>query len=115
MAPPDKIARKSICDGLLEDRPGGESIDTERLAARTSSYSGADLKNLIESAVDEAIEASITEEREVPLNMKHIEAALSDIRPTTIEWLTTARNYAKYSNESGQYNDVLTFLKKHGK
>ena len=34
---------------------------------------------------------------------------------TTIEWLTTARNYARYSNEGGQYDEVLEFLRRHGK
>ena len=35
-------------------------------------------------------------------------------RPT-VEWLTTARNYARYSNEGGQYDEVLEFLRRHGK
>ena len=33
----------------------------------------------------------------------------------TVEWLTTARNHARYANESGQYDEVLDFLKRHGK
>ena len=37
------------------------------------------------------------------------------MRATTLEWLTTARNYARYSNEGGQYDEVLAFLDKHGK
>jgi hypothetical protein len=41
--------------------------------------------------------------------------ALRDVKPTTVEWLTTARNYARYANEAGQYDDVLEFLKRHGK
>jgi SpoVK/Ycf46/Vps4 family AAA+-type ATPase len=115
VAPPDRAARTAILDGLVSDRPGGETINTTLLASKTGGFSGADLKNLIESAVDEAIEDSITMEQEVPLTMNHVETAIGQIRPTTIEWLTTARNYAKYANESGQYNDVLAFLNKHGK
>lgn len=115
VAPPDKAARTAILDGLVSGRPGGDTINTTLLASKTGGFSGADLKNLVESAVDEAIEDSISMEQEVPLTMKHMETAIRQIRPTTIEWLTTARNYAKYANESGQYNDVLAFLNKHGK
>ena len=45
----------------------------------------------------------------------HLAAALRDVKPTTLEWLTTARNYARYANESGQYDEVLRFLEQHGK
>ncbi len=35
-------------------------------------------------------------------------------KSTTTEWLTTARNYARYANEGGQYDEVLEFLERHG-
>jgi hypothetical protein len=28
------------------------------------------------------------------------------------EWLATARNYARYSNEGGQYDELTEFLKR---
>jgi len=115
IAPPDQDARIDIIKGLLKGRPGGESINVERIAKNTSGFSGADLMNLIESAVDEAIDDSISEGEEVPLNKKHIEEAIHISRATTLEWLTMARNYAKYANDAGQYDDVVTFLKKYGK
>ena len=46
---------------------------------------------------------------------QELAAALRDVKPTTLEWLTTARNYARYANESGQYDEVLRFLEQHGK
>ena len=85
------------------------------LDERTSGFSGADLRELIETGVDEAIEESLTAGQPVPLKMAHLKAALQERRATTVEWLTTARNYARYSNESGQYDEVLEFLDKHGK
>jgi hypothetical protein len=36
------------------------------------------------------------------------------VRPTTLEWLTTARNHARYANQGGQYDEVLAFLDQHG-
>ena len=45
---------------------------------------------------------------------RHLAEALAEVRPTTLEWLSTARNYAKYSNAGGQYDDVAAFLKANG-
>jgi SpoVK/Ycf46/Vps4 family AAA+-type ATPase len=112
--PPDHDARAAILQLLLAGRPVEGGIDNARLAKRSSGFSGADLRNLVETAVDEAIEESITAALEVPLKMSHLDLALQQVRPTTVEWLTTARNYARYSNEAGQYDDVLAFLGKHG-
>lgn len=46
--------------------------------------------------------------------MGHLRAAMEQIRPTTLEWLTSARNHARYANQGGQYDDVLKFLEKQG-
>lgn len=112
--PPDRAARRAILEVLLRGRPA-ETIDVDFLAANTGAFSGADLRYLVEAAVDEAIDASIAAEREVPLSDGHLRGALKRVKPTTLEWLTTARNYARYANESGQYDDVLAFLAKNGK
>jgi SpoVK/Ycf46/Vps4 family AAA+-type ATPase len=113
--PPDLMARKVIIERLLEERPVEKDIDTNLLAKKTSGFSGADLRELVETAVDEAIEMSIDLESEQNISNEHLKCALTEVKPTTLEWLTTARNYARYANEGGQYNDVLEFLKRHGK
>jgi ATP-dependent 26S proteasome regulatory subunit len=112
--PPDDSARRSILDLLLRERPLADGIETAELARLTSGYSGADLRNLVETAIDEAIEDSIEQGRESPLTMDHLRSALKDTRSTTLEWLTTARNHARYANQGGQYDEVLEFLKRHG-
>ena len=33
-----------------------------------------------------------------------------DARPTTLDWLRTARNYVEFANQGGRYDDVLAFL-----
>ena len=52
---------------------------------------------------------------ETPISDEHLRRGLREVRPTTLEWLTTARNYARYANEAGHYDDVLEFLERHGK
>jgi transitional endoplasmic reticulum ATPase len=111
--PPDRAARQSILDILLRDRPVATGIDLEFLARNTSGFSGADLRHLVETAVEHAIEASIDQGREIPVTDANLRNALKEVRPTTLEWLTTARNYARYANEAGQYDEVLAFLQKN--
>ena len=113
--PPDKTARTSILQILLAGRLAATGIDTPALAARTSGFSGADLENLVDTAADRAIAASLEHNTEVPIDQGHLVAALGEIKATTVEWLTTARNYARYANEGGQYDEVLEFLRRHGK
>lgn len=112
--PPDAAARGAILAHHMLERPAGE-IDFASLAKQTPGYSGADLANLVEMAADEAIEESIDSGTDAPINQSHFHAAHKQSRATTTEWLTTARNYARYANDGGRYNDVLDFLKKHGK
>jgi AAA+ superfamily predicted ATPase len=111
--PPDRAARASILKLQLAGRPISDDIDAESLAQRTSGFSGADLENLVDTAADRAIAASLDRGDEVPIAHAHLTSALAEIKPTTLEWLTTARNYARYANEGGQYDDVLEFLARH--
>ncbi|WP_394836680.1 AAA family ATPase [Pendulispora rubella] len=113
--PPDQEARGAIIRQLLDARPTDGAIDADAIAGKTSGFSGADLEHLVEMASDEAIEASLDSGGEVPISQRHVLTALRDVKPTTLEWLTTARNYARYANEGGQYDEVLDFLKRHGK
>jgi SpoVK/Ycf46/Vps4 family AAA+-type ATPase len=112
--PPDQPARLAILQGLLADRPLAPGLDLQRFAVATSGFSGADLANLAETAVELAIEDS-TDGEIVPVSRRHLEEALKEIRPTTAEWFSTARNYAKYANEGGLYDEVVAFIEKHGR
>lgn len=113
--PPDRTARKVILNILSAERPMERGVDLAQLAKLTSGFSGADLSNLVESACDEAIERTIETGKETPITHQDLLETLDIVKATTAEWLTTARNYARYSNESGQYDEILDFLKKHGK
>lgn len=112
--PPDAEARKIILDLLLDGRPVADGIDLRDIVRRTSGHSGADLRNLVDTAADEAIEASIASGKETDISLQHLRDALEQIRPTTLEWLTSAKNHARYANQGGQYDEVLKFLEKQG-
>ncbi len=113
--PPDREGREEILKRKLDERPTSGKLRLDTIAQKTSGFSGADLDNVVETASDEAIEESLDSGDETPINAEHLKRALEQVKPTTQEWLTTARNYARYANEAGQYDEVLAFLKKHGK
>ena len=48
---------------------------------------------------------------EPPLGMKHLEAALAELQPSTTEWLHRARNYVEFSNQDKRYEDVAKYLR----
>ncbi len=112
--PPDKEARLAILGMAMKDRPQ-ETVNLAPIAEATSGFSGADLVGLIEEACDFAIEESLDSGEIAPIKRKHLSEAARSRKPTTLEWLSQARNYAKYSNESGLYDDVTAFLDKHSK
>jgi transitional endoplasmic reticulum ATPase len=111
--PPDREARRAILDILIADRPIGDDLDLDGLAGSTSGFSGADLANVVETACDIAIEDSVSVDRVVPVANRHLIAARKEVKPTTLEWLSQARNYARFSNEGGLYDDVAAFLDKN--
>ena len=110
--PPDRAARVSILRYHLENRPVGE-VDMEALAERTEMYSGADLAHVCDSAAEYALEDSVESGIARPIGMADLEGALGDVRPSTIAWLQTARNYALYASEGGAYDDLIEYLRVH--
>jgi len=112
--PPDRAARARILEIHMAGRPIDPKVDANAIAGVTAGFSGADLVNLVNTAVDLAIEESLASGTEHPVSPEHFAEAQREVRPTTLEWLTTARNYAKYSNSGGQYDDVAAFLKANG-
>ncbi len=112
--PPDKIARKFILKGLLKDRPAAPDLDTGQIVDGTSGFSGADLSALVDTAIDIAIEESVSETDLTPLNNTHFREALREVKSTVGEWLAQARGFADYANADGTYDDLAAFLKKYG-
>jgi SpoVK/Ycf46/Vps4 family AAA+-type ATPase len=113
--PPDAPARANILQLLLKERPHEENLDLDFLVKHTQGFSGADLANVVDTASDAAIERSLAKGAETPITSADLKGTLQEVKPTALEWLTTARNYARYANEAGQYDEVLEFLQKHGK
>ena len=108
--PPDAPARAGILRILLKGKPTSD-IDVEHVAKKAEHFSGADLKAVVDVAVEEKLRQALKEGMPKPLGTKDLTAALGRVKPSTREWFGSARNYALYSNQGGLYDDVLKYLK----
>ncbi len=108
--PPDVAARAAIFKILLHGKPI-EEIDYMQLARKTENFSGADLKAVVDIAVEGKLREAMQKGMPAPLTAKGLLAAIASLKPTTKEWFATARNYALYSNQGGIYDDILGYLK----
>ena len=111
--PPDRVARDFILIRLLEERPADKTLDRARIVEKSTGFSGADLAALVETAIDFAIEESSSEDQLKPLSNVHFNAAFTEVKSSVGEWLSQARKFAQYDNESGLYDELADFLKKH--
>jgi SpoVK/Ycf46/Vps4 family AAA+-type ATPase len=111
--PPDQAARKIIFELKLRGKPMEGNLNLEFLAEKTENYSGADIENVVEVAVERVLTDIMETNHERAITMEDMLAAIQTTKPSTIEWLTTIKNYIKYSNQSGQYNDAAQYIKKH--
>ena len=108
--PPDIKARTEILTLLLKDKPI-EAIDYERVAKSMEKYSGADIKAVCEVAADKVIMQVMKTGKMRPIQTGDLLEAIRKTKPSTLEWLATAKNYATYSNAAGVYDDILDYLK----
>jgi transitional endoplasmic reticulum ATPase len=107
--PPDEPARARILELQLEGRPAS-GVDAKKIAKKTPLFSGADLRALAERAVDVVIDEALESGKERELSNGDLETALKGMRPSTLEWLSTARNYVDFANQGGRYDEVAAFL-----
>jgi SpoVK/Ycf46/Vps4 family AAA+-type ATPase len=108
--PPDAPARASILRIQLKGKPVAD-IDHDHLAKKTDGFSGADLKAVVDVAIQNKLREAMKVGKPSPLTTKDLATAAAGIKPSTKEWFATARNYALYSNQGGAYDDILKYLK----
>lgn len=108
--PPDDVARAEILRIICHSKPV-DRLDFDQLAKKTHDYSGADLKAVLDIAIEGKLKDALKDGIPKPLTTKDLLTAAKSVKPSTKDWFATARNHALYSNQSGLYDDILKHLK----
>ena len=108
--PPDAAARSGILRILCKGKPV-DNVDYDLVAKKCEHFSGADLKAVVDAAVEGKLREAMKAGLPKPLTTKDLSNAAASVRATTKEWFATARNYALYSNQGGVYDDILKYMK----
>ena len=107
--PPDEDARIAIIELMAKEKPV-QRLDVAMLARKTKGFSGADIKAMFDVSTEQALARAMREGRVVPLTTEDLLQSARELRPSTRAWFESAKNYALYANQSGFYDDVLSFL-----
>ncbi len=108
--PPDESARAEILKILCQGKPAAD-VDFDQVAKKAREFSGADLKAVVDVAVEAKLAEAMKKGIPEPLRTRDLTVAAKRVRPSTKDWFATARNYALYSNQGGTYDDILHYLK----
>ncbi len=108
--PPDEPARAEILRIQCQNKPT-KDLDFAKIASKTDGMSGADLKSLVDRAVEDKLRVAMKSGGLQPLTTTDLLAAAKLFKPSVREWFSTAKNYAMYSNQDGSYDDVMKYLK----
>lgn len=108
--PPDDEAKAEIIRLHLRGKPTTD-IDVVKIVPYMKDFSGADIKAVVDTAVEEKLREAMEKGEIFPINTNDLIKAARTIKPSTAEWFMTAKNYAVYSNNSGVYDDILAYLK----
>jgi transitional endoplasmic reticulum ATPase len=108
--PPDRPGRATILRLLCQGKPV-EDIDFEHVSQKAQNFSGADLKAVVDLAIEAKLQAAIQSGIPKPLATRDLLKAVEQVKPSTGDWFMTARNYAVHANQDGTYDEILAYLK----
>jgi len=107
--PPDAEARAAILAVLLRGKPC-EELDLEAVAKRTERCSGADMKAVVDIAIEAKLRKALERGTPTPISTKDLLAAAKQVKPSTAEWFATAKNHVLFANEGGAYDEVARYM-----
>ena len=91
---PDYDARKEIFRVSLRGLPVSKDIDYEELAKKSDRFSGADIQQVVKTALRRAAQEARAQGKVVPIRMKHLMAVLEHTKPSTS--LAAIENYEQF-------------------
>ena len=46
----------------------------------------------------------------IPISERILLKARKEVKASTLRWFESAKNYAMYANQSGMYDDIITYM-----
>ncbi|MFT3861127.1 ATP-binding protein [Micropruina sp.] len=111
--PPDRVARQAILDNELAGKPAAE-VSTERIAAATQGFSGADLSHVVRSALQRALTASMAAGSVVPVTTQDLVSVVESITPSTASWFDQIAPVLDYGIDDGTFEQLRAYRVKNG-
>jgi SpoVK/Ycf46/Vps4 family AAA+-type ATPase len=108
--PPDPAAREAIFRTHLRERPIA-SIDLRRLAELSEGFSGADVAHVCETAAEKAMIDAMRSNELRMIEMRDLEAALREVRPSLGSWFEIARNVVTFAGSDGTYDELREYMR----
>lgn len=111
--PPEEAERETILNLKLKGKPL-DKLDLARISKDTRHFSGADLEQIIKDAVEYALERTLERGEIQPITQEDLRKSSKGRKATTLEWFSTAKNYATFSDVNQDYQLVLDYIKANG-
>ncbi|WP_433271161.1 ATP-binding protein [Actinosynnema sp. CS-041913] len=111
--PPDAVARAAIVQGALEGKPA-DGVDVLAVAAATEGFSGADLKHLTTTVLQQAMVESMSGGELVPVTTDAMLAAVGGITPSTTSWFDQVAPVLEYGVDDGTFDQLRVYRVKRG-
>lgn len=111
--PPEEAEREMILGLKISGKPTA-SLNLSKIAAETKYFSGADLEQVVSDAVESAMERTFETGEIQPITQDDVKKAAKARKATTLDWFSTAKNYATFSDVNKDYQIVMDYIKKHG-
>ncbi|HET7656974.1 MAG TPA: ATP-binding protein [Bacillales bacterium] len=112
VSPPAEKEREVILKLKAEGKPH-ELTNLKKAASNTAHFSGADLEQVMRDTAELALQRSLKSGQIQPMTNDDLNQALKGRRATTLEWFSTAKNYATFSDVNNDYQPVLDYIKEH--
>jgi len=89
-----------------------ENVDFAKVASKLEDFSGADIQALVDRTAEEAIKRAMRSGQTEPITTNNLLDVAKKMRASTTEWLVTATDYVRYSNQGGFYDQIKEYLDK---
>lgn len=112
VGPPDAEAREAIFELELAGKPQLEDdLDLKLVVERTAGFSGADVKAVVDLAIERKLRLAMRRSLTPPLRTRDLLRAVRELQPTTGDWFRQADLAARQPGTAAFYAPVQKYLK----